>query len=204
MPHANVTELRYCLKDCISYARSHQDKEYCEVHLPRLVEALENLDASITETDRQWGDYKSEFGQGKMAWKNLAKTVREAQRELASVDAIGFPDREPQYWIEEELVALVEQLHEYLEERTDSIDFADRYLTKLETQLDTAESEGTEERDARREYSRFVGTRKDAIADCNHVIAGFRESIRRDLGTDHPDYQEIRWAQSVAPDKSVL
>ena len=204
MPHANVTELRYCLKDCISYCRDHQDKEYCEVHLPRLVEALENLNDAIEKTDRQWGDYKSEFGQGKMAWKDLAKTVREAQRELKSVDAIGYPDREPQYWIEDELVALADELYGYLEERTDSIDFADRYLTKLETQLDAARGEGTEERDALRKYGQFIGARKDAIADCGHVIGGFRESIRRDLGKDHPDYESIRWAQSVAPDKTVL
>lgn len=204
MPHANVTELRYCLKDCISYCEEHEEKEYCEVHLPRLVETLDNLENAIAKTDQKWIKYKSEYGEGKIAWKQLAKTVREAQRELASVDAIGYPDREPQYWIEEELVALVEALQDYLEERKDAIDFADRYLTKLETQLDASDSEETQQVDARRVYSRFVGARKDAIADCGHVIGGFRESIRRDLGKDHPDYESIRWAQSVAPDKSVL
>jgi phage I-like protein len=204
MPYANVTELRFCLKDCIEFCENHPELEYCEVHEPRLKEALDNLMSVIEKTDRQWSQFMSERGDDKVAWKSLAKALSAAQRELASVDAIGYPDAKLQYWYEERLARVSEEMIEYLESRKDAIEFAESHITKLETALDAARGEGKESSMALREYNRYAGARKDAIADCNHVIAGFRESIRRDLGKDHDKYEDIRWAQSVAPDKSVL
>jgi chromosome segregation ATPase len=204
MPYANVTELRFCLKDCIKFCEDHPEKEYCEVHGPRLEEALDNLMSVINKTDKQWSKFMSEKGEDKVAWKKLAKALSAAQRELASVDAIGYPDAKLQYWYEERLARVSEQMVDYLESRKDAIDFAESHISKLETALDAARGEDKESNMALREYNRYAGSRKDAIADCNHVIGGFRDSIRRDLGKDDEEYQSIRWAQSVAPDKTVL
>lgn len=204
MSYANVSELRFCLKDCIKFCEEHPEKEYCQVHGPRLEQTLETLMSVILKTDKKWSNFMSERGEDKTAWKKLSKALSAAQGELARVDAIGFPDAKLKYWYEEGLARVAEEMVEYLEARKDTIEFADKHITALETALDSARSEDVESTRSLREYNRYAGSRKDAIADCSHVIGGFRDSIRRDLGQDAPEYNEIRWAQSVSPDKTVL
>lgn len=204
MPYANISETTACLNDCIDFAKEHQELDYCEHHLPLMLDVRAELKEAWDTTDKYFSKWRREAGEDKVSYKNIAKLLQEIQRRLERIDAIGYPDRRVMYWDEELLEQAVAEMVTYLEEHRDNIDFADDYLTRMEQLLDTAHTEHDQSEDALRAYQRFFRSRRDALSNAYHIIGEFRDSIRRNLGKDHPDYQRIRWAWSVSPDQTVL
>jgi hypothetical protein len=204
MPYANISEVNACLEDCIAYCEEHQDAEYCVKYGPQLAEARHNISQTWEETDERFNTWRREVGQDKVSWKKLATLLREVQRRLERVDAIGFPDRRVLYWDEPLLEVAARDMIDYLSERQGDIGFAEDYISRMEQLIDVAHTEHGESSDALRSYQRHFRTRRDSLSNAYHVIGAFRDSIRRDLGKDHPDYQSIRWAWSVSPDQRVL
>ncbi|QDG54482.1 hypothetical protein FIV42_28175 [Persicimonas caeni] len=204
MPYANIAEVSTCLSDCIDYCQKHQDIDYCEHHLPHMLDVKNEMKEAWATTDKHFARWKREAGEDKLSWKNLAKLLREVQRKLERIDAIGYPDRRVMYWDEAILENAAREMMDYLAEHTGNIDFAEDYLTRMEQLIDTAHGEHDQSEDALRSYRRFFRQRRDALSNAYHVIGEFRESMRRNLGKDHPDYQSIRWAWSVSPDETVL
>ncbi len=204
MPYANIAEVSACLSDCIDYCQKHQENDYCEHHLPHMLDVREELEQAWATTDKHFARWRREAGEDKLSWKNLAKLLREVQSRLERIDAIGFPDRRVMYWDEAILEAATRHMMDYLAEHTDNIEFAEDYLTRMEQLIDTAHTEHDQSADALRSYTRFFRQRRDALSNAYHILGEFRESMRRNLGKDHPDYQSIRWAWSVSPDETVL
>lgn len=204
MPYANIAEVSSCLSDCIDFCQKHQDDEYCEHHLPRMTGVQNELEEAWETTDTYFARWRQEAGEDKVSWKNLAKLLSEVQRKLERIDALGYPDRRVMYWDEAILENAARRMMDYLAEHTGNIDFAQDYLDRMEQLIDTAHAEHGQSEDALRSYQRFFRQRRDALSNAYHVIGEFRDSMRRNLGKDHPDYQSIRWAWSVSPDQSVL
>jgi hypothetical protein len=204
MPYANISETTACLNDCIDYAKEHQDVDYCEHHLPLMLGVRAELTESWDTTDKYFAEWRREAGEDKVIYKSIAKLLQEIQARLERIDAIGYPDSRVMYWDEELLERAVAEMADYLEEHRDNIDFADDYLTRMQQLLDTAHSEHDQSADALRSYQRYFRSRRDALSNAYHIIGEFRDSIRRNLGKDHPDYQHIRWAWSISPDQTVL
>lgn len=204
MPYANIAEVSTCLTDCIAFCQEHQDVDYCEHHLPLMLDVQNELKEAWATTDKYFATWRREAGQDKLSWKNLAKLLREVQQRLERIDAIGYPDKRVMYWDEPILERAVREMMAYLAERADDIDFAEDYLTRFEQLLDTAHSEHDESADALRSYQRHFRSRRDALQNAYHVIGEFRDSMRRNRGKDDPEYQKIRWAWSVSPDETVL
>jgi hypothetical protein len=169
-----------------------------------MLDVRAELKESWEITDKYFAAWRREAGEDKVSYKNIAKILQEVQSRLARIDAIGYPDRRVMYWDEELLEQAVAEMVAYLEEHRGNIDFAEDYLTRIDQLLDTAHTEHDQSSDALRSYKRFFRSRRDALSNAYHIIGEFRDSIRRNLGKDHPDYQQIRWAWSISPDQSVL
>lgn len=204
MPNVNVADLRASLKSCVEFCREHEERDYCERHLPRLERALHELRESRRETDEYFAEWRVEQRQERKSWKELAKTLREAQEELDRVNAVGFPDQRIRYWDEELLEETVREMVSYLEQRTDEIEFAADYADRLTRTLDGAVDEDDEQSDALRAYQRRVKKRSDAMGGAAQVIADFRELLRDELGTDDPEYQSLRWPYALSPDEAAM
>lgn len=204
MPYANIAEVRACLTDCLEYCKEHRDLDYCDHYGPQIADVLDEIRQAWASTDKYFAKWRREAGEDKASWKAVAKLLREVQRKLDRVDAIGYPDRRVMYWDEAILESAARQMMDYLAGHADDIDFAEDYLSRFEQLLDTAHNEHGQSADALRNYQRHFRARRDALSNGYHVIAEFRDSMRRRVGTDDPDYQEIRWAWSVSPDETVL
>lgn len=204
MPNVNVAELKSSLKQCVEYCREHQDRDYCERHLSRLEEALEDLRESRRETDEFYSDWMKQHRSQRQAWKELAETLREVQDELDRVNAVGYPDERIRYWDEELLEEAVDEMVEYLEEEGDDVESAGDMAGRLERYLKAARDETEQQENARGAYTRRVKKRSDAMGLAINVLADFRDLLREQLGEEHPEYEGIRWPYGVAPDQAVL
>lgn len=204
MSYANVSELKACLRDCVKFCREHSDRSYCQEHLSRLERGLSELRKRFEMTDQYYARWKAEHREDRQTWKKLAKNLKSVQNKLERIEAIGFPDERVSYWDEERLEAVARNMIDYLREHVDDIEFAEDEADRLERGIDSGHSDHHDNDKAFDTYHRFAQYRGEALSHASQVIAGFRESMRRNLGKDHPDYQEIRWAQSVSPDQSVL
>lgn len=204
MPYANISEVNACLEDCIEFCKSHQDTEYCANYGPQLEEVRNEIANSWEATDKHFSAWRRQLGEDKLNWKHLAKLLREVQQKLERIDAIGYPDKRVMYWDEPLLEQAARAMIDYLEERGADIDFAADDADRLAKLIDVGHDEHEESSDALRNYTRHYRSRRDSLSNGYHVIGEFRDSMRRNLGKDHPDYQSIRWAWSVSPDEAVL
>ncbi|MFW5967474.1 MAG: hypothetical protein ACOCV2_08150 [Persicimonas sp.] len=204
MPYANISELSACLNDCIAYCREHPEHDFCARMQPNLVELREELDEAWDVTDARFSLWRREAGEDKLSWKKLARTLRDVQKRLEKIDAIGFPNERVMYWDAPLLEVAVEDMVEYLSEHADDIEFAQDYIEKMERLRDSAHDEHDESREALRSYRRHFRARRDTLAHSAHLIGEFRDAMRNELGEDHDDYQSIRWAWSVSPDHAIF
>lgn len=204
MANVNLAELRSALKSCVEFCREHDDRDYCQRHKPLLEGALEDLEESRRETDAYFADWRSEQREQKKAWKDLAKELRRAQKELDRVNAFGYPDQRVMYWDEELLEEAIEEMIAYLQDEGGDYEFADDIASTLERKLELAHDEVGEQKDALRAYRRKVKKRSDAMGGAAQVIGDFRELLRDELGEDDPDYQSIRWPFGISPDEATF
>lgn len=204
MPYSNVAELRRCLEDCVEFCEEHPTLKACQLYRERLEETLDDLEESIALTDKHYAAWRREWREDKVAWKKLSKVIKEVQRRLDEVDAIGYPNQAVSYWDEERLKERVDDMRIYLKDHKDDIEFAQQYLDKLDRLTGLADDEEEEMEDSYDEYYRFSHFRRRALSQTNQVIGDFREELRTDLGTSNEGYQSIRWAMSVSPDETVL
>lgn len=204
MSYANVFELNACLDDSLNYCKSHPERRHCQDFSGLLAAAKANLDKGLKVSDERFSHWRMEDGDGRLAWKHLSKELAAVQNKLRRVNAIGYLDQKVMYWDPEMLVAAVNEMVDYLRERTDDLDFAADAADSMERQLERATSEKAESNQALKEYKRFSQVRSDAMVNTVDTIASFRRAVRRELGQHHADYQAIRWPQAVASDEAVL
>lgn len=204
MANVNFAELRASLRDCVEFCREHDDRSYCEDFLPKLEAAIERMEKSKRESDAEYADWRAERRERRQAWKELSKKLKRVQRRLDRVNAVGFPSDEIRYWDEERLEETVRGMMAYLDERTDVIDFAADERDRLERGLDGAKDETEEEYGAVDSYSRRVKLRSKAFGSAVQALTDFRNALRDELGEEHPDYTDIRWPFTVAPDAAAL
>ncbi|MFB6264684.1 MAG: hypothetical protein ABEL76_13830 [Bradymonadaceae bacterium] len=204
MANVNFAELRASLRDCVEFCREHEDRSYCERFLPKIEDALDSLQESKRESDASYAEWRAERRGRRKAWKELSKQLKEAQRKLDGINAVGFPTEEVRYWDEDRLQEIVEEMRGYLDARTDAIDFAEDLSDRLQRKLDAAIDETDDEYGAVDSYSRQAKLRSKAFGSAVQVLSDFREALREELGQDHPEYTEIRWPYTVAPDDTTL
>lgn len=204
MATANTIELETCMAQCLRYCESNPEQEFVEYHYPRLVRANQRYTEIVAKSDRKYVDWKREEREDKIAWKKLAGRARQIQRELKRINAVDYPTERVYHWDEEILVAFIGRLLTYLKGRKDSIAAAAGYVEELERILEKAQSEEVEEGDALEDYRRFAVIRSQSFGGMASALSGFRESMRRYLGTSHEDYAGIRWPVTLNPDESVL
>jgi len=204
MANVNMAELRSALKSCVEFCREHDDREYCQRHKPLLEGALQDLVESRRETDNYFSQWREEQREQKKAWKQLAKDLRQAQKELDRVNAYGYPDQRVMYWDEEVLEEAIEEMVEYLRDHADEYDFAEDMASSLDRKVEIAHDEVDEQQDALRAYRRKVKKRSDAMGGAAQVIGDFRELLRDELGEDDPEYQSIRWPFGISPDEATF
>lgn len=203
MPSVNAAELRASLKSCIEFCQDHSDREYCERQRPLLERALERYRESRDETDRYYAEWREEWRTQKQCWKEVSQTLADVQDQLEAVNAVGYPDRTVRYWDEEELRDIVEDMIAFLEDN-DDIEFAENEAGKLERKLEAAEQAVEDQKDALRAYNRRVKKRSDSWGQAVEAVRDFRELVRDELGSDHPEYESIRWPYAVSPDDGII
>ena len=202
--YANVFELTKCLADCIEYCEEYPDRRHSDFYLPLLEQAQDELRKTTDRANREFVEWRMESRDDELAWKHLSRKLSNIQDQLASVNAIGYIDQNVSYRNREALEEAVDEMMDYLRERTDDLDFADDEADKLERQLTKAKSEGEESERALDEYLRFSKMRANGLTTTKDTIANFRKALRRDLGRRDETYQSIRWPQQIAPDERVM
>jgi hypothetical protein len=204
MSVANIFEITKCLADSVAYCEKNPTSELGRFFQPRLTEAARELEEALKATDGHFTNWRMEAGDDRLAWKHLSNELARAQTRLNQIGAMDFPDQKLKYWDEEILQGVVLEMIAYLKSRASVIDFANEQAEKLERQLERCFSEHQTSNAALRTYTRNVQRRSDAISNSTNTIASFRQTMRRELGKDHPDYRSIRWPFAVATDDPVL
>ena len=204
MATANVIELETCLRESLEYCRTHPDHEFVQYYRPRLEHAKKKWEESVQVADRHYLQWQAEFIEDKLAWKRLGSELRATQKLLRRIGALGYPSTVVYHWDEEILTAAVEEMIDYLEERTGSIDEAQERIETLRRLLGGAQGETSSVDDALHEYNRFVLFQAEAMGTLSNALANFRVAMRRSLGKKSEEYQSIRWPITLAPDEPVL
>lgn len=204
MSVANLFEITRCLADSLSYCEKNPNTELTRLFGARLASAKKELDDALNTTDGHFANWRAESGDDRLAWKHLSNELARAQTRLSKIGALGYPDQKLKYWDTDLLEGVVRAMIAYLKERGTQIDFAAEQAEKLERQLERCFSEHQTQDDALRTYKRHVQRRSDAINNGTNTIATFRQTMRRQLGTDHADYTAIHWPFAIATDESVL
>lgn len=204
MATANTIELETCMKQCLAYCEANPEHEFVEYHFPRLRRAHVKYENVLRQSDEKFIEWRREEQQDKLAWKRLGATARATQRALKRVNAVDYPSKRLHHWDEERLVALVERLMTFLDQRRDSIEDAGELFEGLERALSAAEGEGGGESESFDVYVRHASARANAFGSYANALGDFRESMRRYLGIEHEDYASIRWPITLSPDQSVL
>lgn len=204
MAYATIAEMEVCLADCVRYCEQNPGSAQCVRFGARLKQVLAEFHATETIADRQFSSWRREEGLDKASWKRVATLLRDVQRELREVDAIGYPDQRVMYWDEELLEAAARQMMDYLRARSADFGFATEYLTRFEQAISAAHGEGQQSGEALRTFHNHVGARREALTNATQLISEVRSFMRKKLGADHPDYRSIRWVWALSPDEPVL
>lgn len=202
--YANVFELTACLDDCIEYCRRYSERKHSQFHGPLLRDAKRELEQTTEKADEEFVEWRMESREDRLAWKHLGRRVSAIQRKLDAVNAIGYVDQNVNYWDPETLLAVVDEMVDYLRARVEDIEFAEDEADKLERLRNKALSEDDESERALDEYIRYSKMRSDGLTTAKDTIANFRKALRRDLTRRDEDYQAIRWPHQVAPDDRVI
>lgn len=204
MPNANMLELEACLEDAILFCQQNKNDRYSQLYFERLVRARSRWLDSIETSDQVHIKWRTEERQELIAFKQLANTLREVQREMRRTGVIDFPAMKVMYWDEEILLAAVARMCVFLRDHTDDIDFAAEYIEKLERLVDSARAGDKEVENSIHEYQRFIHVRREATHEVIALIGEMRTAMRRGLGKKNERYQSIRWPYSIASDDNVL
>lgn len=204
MPSANIIELESCIDDCIAYCDENPQSEFSTLYREKLLRARHRWEKAVRLSDEQHTKWRSEQREERLAWKHLATTLRESQKQLRSVGAKDFPDLRILYWDVEALMVHVERMQVYLRENGSDYDFTQELLDRFTREIDAATSEEREAGTALKDYQRFVDIRREAMTELGSMIGDFRIALRRGLGKRHPAYQKIHWPHAIASDEGVL
>lgn len=204
MAYATIAEIEVCLADCIRYCEQNPGSAQCVRYGARLKKVHADFHATEEMAGQQFSTWRREEGLDKASWKRVATLLRDAQRQLREVDAIGYPDQRVLYWDEELLEVAARQMMDYLRARTADFEFAAEYLSRFEQAIGAAHSEGRQSGEALRTFHNHVGARREALTDATQLITEMRAFMRKKLGVSHPDYTSIRWVWAFSPDEPVL
>lgn len=204
MSYANINELEVCLVDVLQYCEEHPERGHTIAFEPLLRHAKDEFEETMKVSDQRYVRWRAEDGDERLAWKHLARELAQTQGRLRKVNALGFMDQKVMYWDQGKLIAAVDEMIEYLQERTGDLDFAAERAEKLQRQKEAALSDNQGSAVALKDYMRFSQLRADAISNAVATIASFRRTLRRELGRENPEYTSIRWPQAVASDEPVL
>lgn len=204
MSYANMFELKSCLKDAIAYCEAHAERVHSQTYTELLTKAYADLLSAVEVSNKHFTSWRVEDREDKMAWKNLAKELRETQIELARVGAVGYFDQRILYWDTDLLAAAVKEMLEYLEDRKDDLDFAQKKIDVLQRQTSQALNEDFESGQKLKQYLRFAQVRSDAMKNAINTISGFRRVLRKDLGKGSEEYLALRWPIAVASDEALI
>lgn len=205
MAQANISEVRTCIKQCLSFCETNSDREYCQRHGPKFEDVLDRLESSRLESDEYYKEWRAAIKEQHIKWREVSEELADLQDELERVNAVGFPDQQTRYWDEERLAEVVGEMVDFLESNADDIDIdVEDAVERLERKVDSARETIEREQETRDAYKRIVKKRSEAMQDAAVTIGDFRDELRQVLGADHDEYQSIRWPYSVAPDESLF
>lgn len=204
MSNVNFNELQVCLDDCLAYCKKYPERQHVRELEARLIRADQEFKQGIAISDRKFIKWRNESGDEMLQWKHLANQLAAIQRQLKSVNAVGYPSRRVMYWDVELLEVAIMEMISYLRSRVDVISFAQEQLDNLERRLDSCQSEDDDSERALKTYTRHVAMRADGMRMATDNIAAFRRAMRRELGKTSADYKSIRWPFDVATDEPIL
>lgn len=204
MPNANLIELETSLKDCLQYCEQRPESELTKLYHKRLKFVQNQLEQSILESDQQHARWRTEEREQLLSWKHLAHALRDTQNKLRRLGAQAFPAQRILYWDHAQLLAVVDQMLEYLREHAETIEFAAEDAEKMVRCIEKTRADGQDENIALKAFERFVDLRREAISEAGNLIGEFRVSMRRLLGKRHADYKGIFWPYAIASDENVL
>ena len=160
MPNANIIELETCLSDCLRVFTQHPEAEYTKLYLEPTREVIRRWEKSIKLSEQYHGKWRTEEREERVAYKQVALTLREVQRELRRVGAIDYPESRVMYWDQELLLQAVEQMCTYLKEQGSDIEFAQSYLERFDRLLGNASGESRSVDSSLKDFQRFVDMRR--------------------------------------------
>lgn len=200
MPNVNFFELEACLSTLQAFCQKHPRKPYVARHATEVDAVAQRLQSAVGETDRVYTQWRLEHGEDKLAYKQLQKAYKGAQRQLKALGVMGYPEQVVSYWDEEDTLEAAQQMLSFLQEHKKALDFAADTITELKRLLDVVSREEGETRDALGSYRRISGDRKLAMEFAIEVIGAMRRAMRRDLGRHSELYLSVRWPAMVEPD----
>lgn len=204
MTYSSIAEIEMCLADCLRYCQKHPGSVHCQRFSSRLKRVAKDFEQTGESATAQFSAWRQEDGLNKQGWKVVATLLRDVQRELKGIDAIGYPDQRVMYWDEELMEVAAREMMAYLQGAAEHIPFASDYLSRFEQAIGRAHGEVAETNQALQTFNNHIGARRRALDDATQLIIEMRSSMRRDLGKDNPEYQSIRWAWALSPDEPVL
>lgn len=200
MPNVNVFELEACLGSLVSLCERHPRKPIVAQYGKAISAAQARLVEAMRETDQVYTRWRVEGGEDKLAYKQLQRATRAAQRQLEALGVVGYPSEEVGYWDEAEAVAAAQAMVAFLEEHRKALDFAEAAASELKKLLGGSARESGETKEALDHYRRISMDRKAAMEAAAEVIGAVRVELRREVGVEGELYRAIRWPAMVAPD----
>lgn len=204
MPNANIIELETCLSDCLRVFAQHPEAEYTRLYLEPTREVMKRWEKSINLSEKYHIKWRTEEREERVAYKQVALTLREVQRELRRVGAIDYPESRVMYWDQELLLQAVDQMCTYLKEQGSDIEFAQTYLDRFDRLLGSASGESRAVDSSLKDFQRYVDMRRESLHEVMSLIYDMRVGMRRILGKRDETYQSIRWPYAIASDENVL
>ncbi len=204
MPNANIIELETCLADCLHVFEQNPQAEYTKLYEEPTRKVMTRWNKAIDLSETHHIKWRQEEKEARIAYKSIALTLREVQRELRSIGAVDFPQSRVMYWDQELLLQAVDQMCTYLKEQKSDIDFADSYLERFDRLIGGATSETKEVDSTLKEFQRFVDMRRESLHEVAALIYDMRVGMRRMLGKKSDIYNQIRWPYAIASDENVL
>ncbi len=200
MANVNFFELEACLSSLLAYFDKHPREASTALFQARVVKVDAHLRETIETTDRIYNKWRVEGGEERLAYKHLQKAVKAAQRQLAALDAVGYPTQVVSYWDQEDTLEAAQQMLAFLKEHREDLDFADESLSEIQRLLNNVEREGEEVTTALAGYREVSSSRKLAMEIVQDIIKEVRPSMRREFGRDSEAYKSIRWPAMLDPD----
>jgi len=200
MANVNLFELEECLEGLVPFVSNHPDKDYVRTHGAHVTTVLAELRAALAETDQHYYDWRMGDGGGQTSLKKLHLAFKAAQRQLAAVGAIGYPDEAVDYLDDANMRELGLAMVAWLQDHAGVIEGADELIASLKNHLERSRKGLAEGTQAREDYQRTVSKRIRAIEQAEDVVRTMRLNMRVDLGPRDKTYTAIPWPAALAPD----